>query len=129
MLMKSELSYISTFDSKGSPLDGCKTYKFHLPAYIPASNFWSVIVYDNLTHLIITTDQPWPSVHSQSKKLIVNLDGSIDVWFGPDVLPGKENNWVKTIPGKSWNMILRLYYPTESWFEKTWRPGDIEEVK
>ena len=37
-----------------------------------------------------------------------------------------ENNWVQTIPGKGWFMILRLYGPLEPWFDKTWRPGEIE---
>ena len=40
--------------------------------------------------------------------------------------PGKEKNWVQTIPGKSWNTLLRLYGPLEPWFNKTWRPGEIE---
>jgi hypothetical protein len=26
-------------------------------------------------------------------------------------------------------MILRLYDPAEAWFEKSWRPGDIVEIK
>jgi hypothetical protein len=29
-------------------------------------------------------------------------------------------------PGKGWFMILRLYGPLEPWFNKTWRPGEIE---
>ncbi len=37
-----------------------------------------------------------------------------------------EKNWVETIPGKGWFMILRLYGPLEPWFNKTWRPGEIE---
>jgi hypothetical protein len=127
--MEEELQYIASFDSNGRPLDGSKNYKLHLPPNIPASNFWSVIVYDKQTQLIIRTDQPWPSVFSSSKKLLINPDGSVDAWFGPKALVGKDNNWVKTIPGKGWNMILRLYYPMESWFDKTWRPGEIEEVK
>ena len=128
MLMEEELNYIASFDSGGKSLDGSKNYKFHLPPNIPASNFWSVIVYDKQTQLIIRTDQPWPSVFSSSKKLLINQDGSVDVWFGPKAPAAKENNWVKTIPGKSWNMILRLYYPMESWFDKSWKPGEIEEV-
>jgi hypothetical protein len=28
----------------------------------------------------------------------------------------------------SWNTILRLYSPLESWFNKTWRPGEIEQA-
>jgi hypothetical protein len=26
-------------------------------------------------------------------------------------------------------MILRLYGPMEAWFDKSWKPGEIEEVK
>jgi hypothetical protein len=39
-----------------------------------------------------------------------------------------ESNWVQTIPGKGWFMILRLYGPLEPWFNKTWRPGDRTPV-
>jgi hypothetical protein len=31
-------------------------------------------------------------------------------------------------PGKGWNTLLRLYGPLESWFDKTWRPGEIEPM-
>jgi hypothetical protein len=127
--MEEELQYIVSFDSKGHPLDGGKNYTLHLPPNIPASNFWSVIVYDNYSRLIIKADQPWPSIFSSSSKLIVNQDGSVDAWFGPKASVGIEHNWVKTIHGKGWYLILRLYYPTESWFNKTWKPGEIEEVK
>jgi hypothetical protein len=37
-----------------------------------------------------------------------------------------ESNWVQTVPGKGWNTLLRLYSPLEPWFDKTWRPGEIE---
>lgn len=35
----------------------------------------------------------------------------------------------ETEPGKSWNVILRLYGPLEPWFDRTWRPGDIEPLE
>lgn len=125
--MEEELQYVATFDSNGNSFDGSKNYNFHMPPDIPASNFWSVIVYDKYTHLIIHTDQPWPSVFSSCSKLVVKQDGSVDVWFGSEPPIVKERNWIKTIPGRGWYMILRLYYPTESWFNKSWRPGEIEE--
>jgi hypothetical protein len=128
-LPEDELQYIASFDTNGKPLEGSRNYRLHLPPHIPASHFWSVIVYDNQSRLMIRTGQPWPSVHSQCNKLQVNPDGSVDVWFGPDPPAGKEGNWVKTKPGKGWYMILRLYYPTELWFDKTWRPEEIEEVE
>jgi len=88
-----------------------------------------VIVYDKQSRLIIPTDQSWPSVYSSLGSIHVNLDGSIDVWFGPIVPKNAESNWVKTIPGKSWYLILRLYYPLEAWYTKSWKPGEIEEIK
>ena len=116
-------------DSTGKELKGDNTYTLHLPPGIPASDFWSVIVYDSQTRLMIHAGQPWPSVHRNCKKLMFNPEGSLDIWFGPEPLPGKENNWVQTIRGKRWYLILRLYDPLESWFNVTWKPGDIEEVK
>jgi hypothetical protein len=32
------------------------------------------------------------------------------------------------VTGKGWLVILRLYGPLEPWFEKTWRPGEIELI-
>lgn len=120
--------YSVSYDASGKPLEGGKNYRLHLPPDIPASKFWSVIVYDNQTRLMIHTDQSWPSVYSSSKKLLVNQDGSVDVWFGPKAPLGEENNWIKTIPGKQWNIILRLYDPLESWVDGRWKPGEIEEI-
>jgi hypothetical protein len=121
------MQHIISYDSKGCLLEGSKTYKLHLPSDIPASEFWSIIVHDSQSRLIIHTDQPWPSVFS-NKNLVYNNDGSVDAWFGPDSIKGKENNWVKTIPGAYWYLVLHLYFPTKSWFDKDWRPSEIEEI-
>ena len=42
---------------------------------------------------------------------------------------GFENNWLETIPGKSWFTVIRLYGPLEPWIKKEWRPSEIELVK
>jgi hypothetical protein len=119
----------ATADSEGRPLDGSKTYKINLPAGIPARNFWSIVVYDNQTRSMLQTDQQFPSIGSQKKGIVINDDGSVDVWFGPTAPKGHESNWVQTVPGKSWNTLLRLYGPEQAWFDKTWKPGDFELVK
>ena len=116
-------------DADNHPFDGGNNYKLHLPPNIPVKTFWSVIVYDTQTRSMLQTNQQYPSVSSQKKDLLVNADGSVDVWFGPRAPAGKEPNWVQTIPGKAWFMILRLYGPLEPWFNRTWRPDDIVLVK
>lgn len=123
-------AYAAAFvDADGSPLDGSKTYTVHLPPNIPEKNFWSFTLYDNQSRSMLQTDQQFPAVSGLTKGLVVNADKSVDIYFGPKAPAGKENNWMQTMPGKGWNTIFRLYSPLEPWFDKTWRPGEIELVK
>ena len=69
---------------------------------------------------MVQTDQQFPSVSSQHKDLVVNADGSVDIYFGPKA-PAQKANWIQTVPGKGWNTILRLYSPTGS--RGSTRPG------
>jgi hypothetical protein len=116
-------------DSKGRYLDGGKTYSITLKAPIPAKDFWSWIVYDTQTRSLLETDQKFAGVDSKSPDLKPNKDKSYTVYFGPKAPKGKEGNWVQTMPGKAWSVVLRLYGPLKPWFDKTWRPGEIELVK
>jgi hypothetical protein len=31
-------------------------------------------------------------------------------------------------PGKGWFTLLRLFGPLQPWFDKAWRPGEIEKI-
>ena len=116
-------------DAAGHYLDGAKAYRLHLPPGIPVKDFWSVTVYGPQTRSMLQTDQRFPSLSSQKADLTVNPDASVDVYCGPQPPAGKESNWIQTIPGKGWFVFLRLYGPLEPWFDKTWRPGEVELVE
>jgi hypothetical protein len=119
---------VAFVDAEGDPLDGSKNYKLHLPPNIPEKEFWSFTLYDNQSRSMLQTDQQFPSVGSETKGMVVNPDKSVDVYFGPKAPAGKENNWVQTMPGKGYSVILRLYAPLKPWYDKTWRPGEVELV-
>jgi hypothetical protein len=72
------------------------------------------------------TTARFASLSSQKEGIVVNPDTSVDVYFGPEPPTEKEARWVQTIPGKGWFVMLQLYGPLEPWFDKTWRPGEIE---
>ena len=116
-------------DSEGNRLEGSKTYKVHLPPNVPANQFWSFTVYDVQTRSMLQTDQRFPEITSADATTQQNPDGSYDVYFGPEPPAGKESNWVQTVAGKGWHMLFRLYGPEQAWFDKTWRPSEIELVK
>jgi hypothetical protein len=120
---------VSYADTSGTPFDGAKTYRMNVPKNAPAKDFWSVVLYDPQTRSELQTSQPYPSKNDKRDKLITNTDGSVDLYFGPKAPPGKDANWIATLPGKGWFTLFRLYGPLEPWFDKTWRPGEIEEMK
>ncbi len=85
--------------------------------------------YDTQTRSQLQTDQQFPSIGRLKKGMVVNADKSVDVYFGPKAPAGKESNWLQTDPGKGWFPIFRLYGPLKPWFDKTWRPSEIELVR
>jgi len=126
--------YLMNFaDANKNAYDGSKTYRVTLPKDIPAARFWSFTVYDNQTRSMLQTPQRYPRAGSQtfpSPAAVANADGSTTVYFGPSKpADAKESNWIQTLPGKGWFTVLRFYSPKEAFFDKSWRPTEIEEVK
>ncbi len=120
--------YLWTYrDAADGFLDGANTYTLHVPANVPAKDFWSVLVYDALSRSELRNDQQFPSVSKYTDPKI-NSDGSVDIYFGPNMPKGQEKNWIQTVPGKGWFPIFRFYGPLEPLYEKTWVLSDIERV-
>jgi hypothetical protein len=110
-------------DKEGQWLDGGKNYTLHVPANVPAKEFWAVTVYDVLTRSMIDTDTQKAGVSSKDN-LKANADGSFDIQFGPQA-PTDGGNWIKTVTGRGWFAYFRWYGPTEAFFSKSWTLPDI----
>lgn len=121
--------YLSTFkDGSGEFLSGENTYHFQVPPHVPASQFWASTVYDTESCAFIRESLKI-ELSSYNKEMNKNTDGSVDIYYGPKAPPGKEKNWIYTVPGKKWFTIFRLYGPQQSFFDKTWKMGDVEKIK
>ncbi len=119
---------ISLTDADGAPLSGSAGYSLTLPRDIPAAHFWSVTLYDAGSGSGLANGQPFPSLGSRDRPLR-NADGSTDLYLAPKPPDGKKSNWLATVPGKNYFVVLRLYGPTEAAINKTWKPGDIKLIK
>ena len=113
-------------DVDGLALDGALRYRLRLPPEVPAKEFWSIVAYDPQTRSELQTSQPFPSLNSERDDLHYNEDGSVDIVFGPEPPEEHPENWIQTVAGKGWFILLRLYGPLEAWFDQTWRPDDIQ---
>ena len=87
----------SDTDAVGHWLDGSRNYALHVPADVPAKLFW----------------QGRGDRGSRDPDLVTNADGSVDRFYGPDAPPGREANWVQTIPGRHWFSYFRFYGPLQ----------------
>ena len=114
-------------DADGEFLLGECSYRLHLPANIPVMLFWSVTVYDAETASGLDNGQAFPSIN-QMDRPTTNSDGSTDIYLGPKS-PGEGKNWLATVPGKGFFVILRLYGPTQAFYDHTWKPDDIEKTR
>jgi hypothetical protein len=121
--------YLVAFrDGQSEPISGEHTYKLHVPADVPAKQYWSVIAYDSLTNAFIR-ESPVVGLDSYSKTMKKNADGSVEIYFGPIAPAGQEANWVYTAPDRAWFAGFRLYDPDKAFFDKAWTLADLEKMQ
>ncbi|HSM27964.1 MAG TPA: DUF1214 domain-containing protein [Thioalkalivibrio sp.] len=89
----------------------------------------SVVLYDYDTRAMIENPQGKTEVNSR-QPLVTNADGAVRLVFSPqkpaDV---PEVNWIQTNPEKGFFAYFRWYSPTQAFFDRSWKMGNIVEVK
>jgi hypothetical protein len=129
-LVDAGIQYLASYkDDAGKWLDGGKTYELVVPRDVPILNFWSVVLYDNDTRLMIVNPQGKTEVNSR-QALVQNADGSVRLVFSPTKPAGvPDANWIQTNSKKGFFAYFRWYSPTKAFFDRSWRMGNIVEVK
>jgi len=120
--------YLTAFvDDAGDSLSGEATYRLHVPANVPARQFWAATVYDRESAAFVR-DSPRVAISSYDNDTIVNPDGSVDLYFAPQAPLGKSANWIYTAPGKRWFTIFRFYGPEPELTAKRWQLPNLEKL-
>jgi hypothetical protein len=125
---KASFYLLAYADSAGQTLSGDRTYQLHVPAKVPAAQFWALTIYDRNT-AAFTHESPKVELNSYDRAIRRNRDGSVDLYIGPQAPAGKASNWVYTAPGGAWFTLFRFYGPQPALMDKTWQLPDIAEVK
>lgn len=124
--------YLGSYvDSEGEWLDGGKNYRLHVLPDAPADEFWSITIYDVATRCLIDNEQKIGDKSSRMDLHVNKKDGSIDIYIGPKAPKEEEkkNNWIPTVPGKSWFAYFRFYSPKKEYFDRSWILPNIEQVR
>jgi len=99
-----------------------------LPPDVPVEAFWSFTAYEVSTRTIFQNEHEIAD-RSSRMDLLVNKDGSVDLYIGPDKPNGdKAKNWIPTESGRAWFPYFRLYSPKQAFLDRTWILPDIEKA-
>jgi hypothetical protein len=100
-----------------------------VPADVPVSKFWSLIMYGQRTKSFVPNSLDRAGIDSYEKsKLKTNSDGSVDIYLGIEAPKEYERNWLPSA-GQNFFLIFRLYGPGKSAYDKTWKLPELEKVQ
>lgn len=125
-------SLVAMWDAGGQYFDGSKTYELVLPPDIPAGSHSCFTIYDSPTRVMLPGRR---ASRARNKSRVTSDaaphdDGSTRIFVGPMRPTTRPNdNWIQTDPDTGWFAILRMYNPLPAFFDKTWRPSEIVEVR
>jgi hypothetical protein len=128
-------AYIGKFeDEEGNRLRGGNNYVIHIQPDVPASLFWSLVIYDADTRCLIDNrnqdGKGKATVGSRTEGLRKNPDSSFYMLLGPGDPPtGWEANYVRTLPDRGWFPYMRAYGAGKEFFDDTYKLPTVNKVE
>ena len=123
-----EASYPNTrHDSSQQVLSGKHRYRIHwnnneLP---PVGAFWSLTIYDSAGYMIENSINRYRL--GSNNELNWNADGSLNLQLQNAAPDTQDANWLP-VPEGEFNMVLRMYWPDESFLQGQWQLPVIERL-
>lgn len=114
-------------DGAGHRLNGQQDYILQFPpgGLPPNSGFWSVTMYYT-NHTFVSNSIDRYEV-SDNSGLVLNANGSLDIYIQNTPPAGHESNWLPA-PTGDFLLFLRVYLPGQAVLNGTYRPPPVIEV-
>lgn len=120
---------VAARDNEGNFLNGSNAYRLRLLPNPPAALFWAVTAYNVTDGTMPEPPQLLPSINGY-KKVQTNEDGSIDMYFAPELPDGvSKSNWIQTVKGRDFLAVMRIYGAKTEFYDQTWKPDDVVKLK
>lgn len=115
-------------DSAGEMLNGANSYRmvFKRGKLPPVKGFWSVTMYDSSGYLVPNAAKVY-AVGPDHPGMITRNDGSVVIVVQQSKPTEKDVNWLPS-PAAGFRLNMRLYVPSKSILNGTWKPPGIEKV-
>lgn len=115
-------------DSAGEMLNGANRYRmvFKRGKLPPVKGFWSVTMYDSSGYLVPNAAKIY-AVGPDHPGMITRKDGSVVIVVQKSKPTEKDVNWLPS-PEAGFRLNMRLYVPSKSILNGTWKPPGIEKV-
>ena len=98
------------------------------PAMMQAWAMPGIVVAYDLETAAWIRDMAKVGIDSSREEVVVNEDGSVDIYFGPTVPDGKDANWIPTVEGRKFFLLFRFYGPEPAVFDGSFKLNDIERI-
>jgi len=112
-------------DASGKPLDGSHRYRLHFAKdqIPPVRAFWSLTMYSEDGYFVPNPIHRFAIGDRDALKF--NPDGSLDLYIQHDSPGGdRDANWLPA-PADTFNLSLRLYWPSDEIVSGRWTPPPI----